>query len=138
MTCEEVCNYARLPYIYIHRLEYTLNHAYTFTSYTLRENKLLIINPCSKHDTLAITFSPIFENTTFSSNFDEKVIFGYFKSQISKWKHMRELLNMARGFKDSCSLSNKQKKNVSSHGSPCRSCKTKPNHSKPNKILWYH
>ena len=32
---------------------------------------------------------------------------------------MSELLSMARGLKDSYSLSNKQKKNVSSHGSPC-------------------
>ena len=36
--------------------------------------------------------------------------FDYFKSQISKWKHMRELLRMARGLKDSYSLSNKQQK----------------------------
>ena len=32
---------------------------------------------------------------------------------------MRELLSMARGLKDSYSLRNKQKKNISSHGSPC-------------------
>ena len=31
---------------------------------------------------------------------------------------MSELLSMARGLKDSYSLSNKQQKNVSSHGSP--------------------
>ena len=32
---------------------------------------------------------------------------------------MGELLSVTRGLKDSYSLSNKQKKNVSSHGSPC-------------------
>ena len=32
---------------------------------------------------------------------------------------MSELLSVTRGLKDSYSLSNKQKKNVSSHGSPC-------------------
>ena len=38
---------------------------------------------------------------------------------MSKWKHMSELLSMARGLKDSYSLSNKQIKYVSSHQSPC-------------------
>ena len=33
---------------------------------------------------------------------------------------MSELLSMARGLKDSYSLSNKQTKNISSHALPCR------------------
>ena len=54
-----------------------------------------------------------------TSIFMKKWFFDCFKSQISKWKHMSELLSKARGLKDSYSLSNKQQKNVSSHGSPC-------------------
>ena len=53
-------------------------------------------------------------------NFYEKRFFLYFKSQISKWKHMSGLLSMARGLKDSYSLSNKQIQYISSHRSPCR------------------
>ena len=53
-------------------------------------------------------------------NFDDMIFLDYFKSQISKWKHMSELLSVARGLKDAYSLSNKQKKNISSHGSPSR------------------
>ena len=52
-------------------------------------------------------------------NFDDLLFFDYFTSQISKWKHMSELLSNTRGLRDSYSLSNKQKKNVNSHGSPC-------------------
>ena len=52
-------------------------------------------------------------------NIDEKCFFGYFKRQISKWAHMSELLSVTRGLKDSYSLSNKQKKYVSSKRSPC-------------------
>ena len=48
-----------------------------------------------------------------------KKFLGYFKSQISKWKHMSDLLSATRGLKESYSLSNKQTKNVRSHGSPC-------------------
>ena len=43
----------------------------------------------------------------------------YFTSQISKWKHMSELLSVARGLKHSYSLSNKQIKYISSRQSPC-------------------
>ena len=66
-------------------------------------------------------FIYMWKSDNFSTylNFDKKLFFWYFKSQISKWKHMSELLSVARGLKHSYSLSNKQIKYISSHQSPC-------------------
>ena len=49
----------------------------------------------------SFVFSPIFENLTFIQipQFWRKVFLGYFKSQISKWKNMSELLSVTRGLK---------------------------------------
>ena len=58
--------------------------------------------------------------TSFSPNtliLMKNMFFSYFKSQISKWKHITELLSVSRGLKVSYIQNNKKK--ISSHQSPC-------------------